>query len=96
MSAIAIGSFPPDSASSVRARRRRYVREPKRREDRGGIRRRDDGAEQERLEPGEIEQRVGHDARDASALTTTPTVLRSAAGTATDRSRRQEVCRPPS
>ena len=31
-----------------------------------------------------------------SALTTTPTVLRSAAGTATSRSRRHEVWSPPS
>ena len=30
------------------------------------------------------------------ALTTTPTVLSSAAGTATWRSRRHDVCRPPS
>ena len=45
----------------------RYVSEPKCREDGGGIRRRDDGTEQERLEPGEIEQRVGHDTGDQGA-----------------------------
>ena len=72
------------------------VREAQRREHRGGVRRRDDGAEQERLEPREVEQRLRGERRSRSALTTTPTVLRSAAGTATSRSRRHEVCSPPS
>ena len=58
MSAIAIGSFPPDSASSVRATRRRMCVEAQGREDRGRVRRGDDRAEQERLEPGHVEEHV--------------------------------------
>ena len=43
------------------------VREAERREDRGGVGRGDDGAEQDRLEPGEVEEHVRGDARQDRA-----------------------------
>ena len=81
-------------ASSVRATAT-DVREAQRREHRSRIGRRDDCPEQKRLEPREVEEpRAATPVR--SAVTRTPTVLSSAAGAATSRSLRHEVCSPPS
>ena len=95
MSAIAIGSLPPDSASSVRASLRRIwvvrsvantaaasveaITAPSR----------NDSSQ-------ESEKSACAPKPAISAVTTTPTVLRSAAGTTTSRSRRHDVCSPPS
>ena len=92
---MAIGSFPPDSASSVRARRRgirveRSVANTAAASVDATIAPSSIASSQERSNSSLAAAPV------TSVLTITPTVLRSEAGTATSRSRRHEVCRPPS
>jgi hypothetical protein len=95
VSAIAIGSFPPDSASSVRAKRRRMC--VKRSVENTAAASVEATTAPSRMASSQLRSNSARaTAPVISAVTTTPTVLSSAAGTATSRRRRQEVCSPPS
>ena len=92
VSAIAIGSLPPDSASSVRASRRLIC--VKRSVANTAAASVDATTAPSRNASSQVRSNSARAATPVSrAVTTTPTVLRSAAGTTTARSRRQEVCR---
>jgi hypothetical protein len=95
VSAIAIGSLPPDSASSVRAiRRRMCVNLSVAKTAAASV---EETTAPSRTASSQLRSNSTCAAAPVStALTATPTVLSSAAGAATWRSRRNDVCSPPS
>ena len=90
-----VGSLPPDSASSVRASVRRMCVE--RSVAKTAAASVAATTAPSRTDSSQVRSNSQYAATPVrSAVTTTPTVLRRAAGTATWRRRRHEVCSPPS